>query len=84
VVAFNRAVAIGFARGVAEGLAELDKLTDEPQLAGYSYLPSVRANFLAELGRRDEARLAYQQALLLTENSVERRLLAERLPRLKK
>ncbi|MCV2489314.1 RNA polymerase sigma factor [Geodermatophilus sp. YIM 151500] len=79
VVALNRAVAAGFAHGAATGLAALDALAAEPQLAGYGYLPAARADFLRRLGRVDEARLAYREALLLTENSVERDFLAGRL-----
>jgi RNA polymerase sigma-70 factor (ECF subfamily) len=79
VVALNRAVAVGFARGAAEGLAAVDVLAGEPQLAGYGYLPAARADFLRRLGRVDEAREAYTEALLLTENAVERDFLAGRL-----
>jgi RNA polymerase sigma factor (sigma-70 family) len=79
VVALNRAVAVGFARGADAGLAALDALAGEPQLAGYGYLPAARADFLRRLGRADEARDAYEEALLLTENAVERRFLAGRL-----
>ncbi|WP_116451606.1 RNA polymerase sigma factor [Blastococcus litoris] len=79
VVALNRAVAVGFARGAAAGLAALDALTDEPQLAGYGYLSAARADFLRRLGRVAEARLAYGEALALTGNAVEREFLAGRL-----
>jgi RNA polymerase sigma factor (sigma-70 family) len=79
VVALNRAVAVGFARGPAAGLAELDTLAEEPQLAAYSYLAASRADFLHRLGRDDEARLAYEEAVLLTDNEVERTFLTERL-----
>jgi RNA polymerase sigma-70 factor (ECF subfamily) len=79
VVALNRAVAVGLAEGPAAGLAELDRLAAEPQLARYGYLAAARADFLRRLGRADEARLAYEEALLLTENEVERRFLADRL-----
>ncbi|HJQ44175.1 MAG TPA: sigma-70 family RNA polymerase sigma factor [Jatrophihabitantaceae bacterium] len=79
VVSLNRAVAIGFAHGPAAGLAELDALAAEPQLAGYGYLASSRAEFLHRLGRDDESRTAFEEALLLTENEVERRFLADRL-----
>jgi RNA polymerase sigma factor (sigma-70 family) len=79
VVALNRAVAVGFASGPSEGLAALDALATEPQLAGYAYLASARADFLRRLGRTEEARIAYEEALLLTENAVERRFLADRL-----
>ncbi len=79
VVALNRAVATGLADGPAAGLAALDALATEPQLAGYGYLASARADFLRRLGRTSEARQAYEEALLLTENTVERDFLAARL-----
>ena len=79
VVALNRAVAVGFAEGPAEGLAALDLLADEPQLAAYAYLPSARADLLARLGRTDEAVDAYRRALELTDNAVERDFLRARL-----
>lgn len=79
VVALNRAVAVGFADGPACGLAALEVLAAEPRLAGYGYLPAARADFLAHLGDVRAARLAYEEALLLTENVVERTFLAERL-----
>ena len=79
VVALNRAVAVGLASGPAAGLAALDALAAEPQLAGYGYLASARADFLRRLGRSEEARQAYEEALLLTENAVERDFLAARL-----
>ena len=82
VVALNRAVAIGFADGPDAGLAALDTLADEPQLAGYGYLAASRGEFLSRLGRPDEARTAFGEALLLTENTVERAFLRSRLAHL--
>jgi len=79
VVALNRAVAVGMAAGPLAGLAELDSLVGEPQLRGYAYLPAARADFLRRLGRLVEARLAYEEALALTGNEVERQYLAGRL-----
>jgi len=79
VVALNRAVAIGMAEGPATGLAALEELAAEPQLAGYGYLAAARAHFLNELGRIPEARTAYEEAILLTENATERAFLATRL-----
>ena len=46
-VALNRAVAVGFAQGPAAGLAALEPLTTEPQLAGYGYLAAARAGLPA-------------------------------------
>jgi RNA polymerase sigma-70 factor (ECF subfamily) len=82
VVALNRAVAVGFAHGPAAGLDALDPLTTEPQLAGYGYLAAARAEFLARLGRTHDARTAYEEALLLTENTIERDYLTHRLDQL--
>ena len=79
VVALNRAVAIGLAAGPDAGLAALDVLATEPVLATYSYLASARADFLRRLGRTGEARVAYEEALLLCENVVERAFLVDRL-----
>jgi RNA polymerase sigma-70 factor (ECF subfamily) len=79
VVALNRAVAVGLAVGPDAGLAAIDALATEPVLATYSYLASARADFLRRLGRTGEARVAYEEALLLCENVVERAFLADRL-----
>ena len=79
VVALNRAVALGFAQGPLAGLTALDELGTEPQLAHYGYLAVARAEFLTRLGRIAEARLAYTEALMLTENAQERALLEVKL-----
>ena len=82
VVELNRAVAVGFADGPEAGLTALDALAASPELAGYGYLAAARADFLRLLGRTGEARLAYEEALLLTGNAVEREFLATRLDQL--
>ena len=82
VVALNRAVAVGLAEGPAAGLVALDRLGDEPLLATYSYFAAARADFLRQLGRSSDARLAYEEALLLSGNAVERAFLLDRLEQL--
>jgi RNA polymerase sigma factor (sigma-70 family) len=79
VVRLNRAVAVGFASGPEAGLTAMEPLLSEPALAAYGYLPAARADLLSRLARYAEARTAYEEALLLTENAVERRFLADRL-----
>jgi RNA polymerase sigma-70 factor (ECF subfamily) len=79
VVALNRAVAVGMAHGPAAGLELLDVLGADPALASYGYLPAARADFLRQLGRFAQARTAYEEALLMTDNAVERDFLADRL-----
>ena len=69
-------------RRAEAGLRALDALADEPQLATYRYLAAARADFLRQLGRIAEARSAYEEALLLSENAVERAFLAGRLEEL--
>jgi len=71
ITALNRAIALGQARGPAAGLAALDALAAEPQLAGYHYLPAARAEYLRQLQRVEEARLAYDEALVLAGNTTE-------------
>ncbi len=78
VVELNRAVAVAMAFGPAEGLELVDALTSEPALKGYHLLPSVRGDFLAKLGRFDEARAEFERAASLTRNARERRLLLDR------
>ena len=65
--------------GPQAGLDALEPLGNEPQLATYPYLASARADFLRRLDRPAEAASAYQEALLLTTNDVERRFLAGRI-----
>ena len=78
VVELNRAVAVAMAFGPAEGLAVVEPLVDEPSLAAYHLLPAVRADLLAKLGRKDEARAEFERAAALTKNARERNLLLER------
>lgn len=79
VVELNRAVAIGMRDGPAAGLDALAPLLAEPALAIYGYLSAARADFLRRLGRLPEAAEAYEEALTLTDNEVERAFLAGRL-----
>ncbi|GAA3224081.1 RNA polymerase sigma factor [Actinocorallia longicatena] len=77
VVRLNRAVAVGRAEGPAAGLALADRLAGE--LGGYHLLWAVRADLLHRLGRVEEARTAYREALGLAAAETERRHLAGRL-----
>jgi RNA polymerase sigma factor (sigma-70 family) len=79
VVALNRAVAIGMAHGPDAGLRAIDVVAEQPELAGYRYLPAARADFLRRAGRTAEARSSYLAALALTDNAVEREFLTDRL-----
>jgi len=78
VVELNRAVAVAMAFGAAEGLALVEALVSEPALRGYHLLPAVRGDFLAKLGRHDEARAEFERAASLTQNAREKKLLLDR------
>ncbi|MEZ4580378.1 MAG: hypothetical protein R3A10_01765 [Caldilineaceae bacterium] len=56
VVELNRAVALAMAYGPEVGLELVDLLVQEPSLAEYPLLPSVRGDLLEKLGNVEEAR----------------------------
>ncbi|MDO8371831.1 MAG: RNA polymerase sigma factor [Polaromonas sp.] len=78
VVELNRAVAVSMAFGPAAGLAIIDVLRGDKALQNYQWLPSVRGDLLARLGRNDEARHEFERAAALAGNLRERELLLER------
>jgi RNA polymerase sigma factor (sigma-70 family) len=78
VVELNRAVAVAMAFGPAAGLAIVDTLLDEPALKSYQWLPAVRADLLAKLGRSAEAREEFLRAAQLAKNEREKALLTSR------
>jgi RNA polymerase sigma-70 factor (ECF subfamily) len=81
VVAINRAVALseqsGSARGAAEGLAALDALKDDGQLAEYQPYWAARAALLARTGDAQAAAEAYQRAIGLESDPAVRRFLLD-------
>jgi RNA polymerase sigma-70 factor (ECF subfamily) len=79
VVALNRAVALGMVDGPAAALTEVVALEQDPRLAGYRYLPAVKADLLRRLDRPAEAAAAYEDALARAGNDAERGFLADRL-----
>ena len=78
VVELNRAVAVGMAFGPAAALEIVDALAAEPTLASYHWLPSVRGDLLAKLGRTEEARAEFKRAAAMTRNDREREMLLAR------
>jgi RNA polymerase sigma-70 factor (ECF subfamily) len=79
VIALNRAVAVALGQSPEAGL----QLIDEPALAtaldGYHLYHSARADLLRRAGRFVEAEAAYERAITLTTNEVERAYLLRRL-----
>jgi RNA polymerase sigma factor (sigma-70 family) len=78
IVLLNRAVAISMAYGPESALPLIEALQQEPRLADYHLLPSVRGDLLEKLGRLEEAREEFTRAASLTQNVRERTLLLQR------
>ncbi len=78
IIELNRAVAVSMAFGPAPALEIVDALLEEPSLARYHLLPTVRGDLLARLGRLREAQSELERAAALTKNARERKLLRER------
>ncbi|MEP6763033.1 MAG: DUF6596 domain-containing protein [Gemmatimonadaceae bacterium] len=79
VVELNAAVALAMVLGPEWGLAQLDTLATERGMADYHLLPAARADLLRRAQRFDEALVAYNDAIRLTESSAEHRYLERRV-----
>jgi RNA polymerase sigma-70 factor, ECF subfamily len=79
VVELNRAAAVGFADGAQAGLELLEPLLTEPALAGYQPLHATHAELLRRAGDPAGAAQAYERAIGLSANAVERAELERRL-----
>ena len=79
VVALNRAVVVAMVSGPATALAEVAALEQDERLAGYRYLPAIKADLLRRLGRKADAAVAYERAITLADNDAERAFLVSRL-----
>ena len=75
VVRLNRAVALAEVEGAEAALAEVERLGGAG-LSGFLPYHAVRADLLRRVGRREEARQAYDAALALDPASAERAWLA--------
>ncbi len=82
VIELNHAAAVSMVDGPTRALDLIDALIARGDLGGYHLLPAVRANLLNRLGRRDDARRAYGEALALAKLDPERRLILKRLAEL--
>jgi RNA polymerase sigma-70 factor, ECF subfamily len=82
VVFLNRAVAIAMRDGPEAGLAEIDAVLKQGELANYYLAHSARAEMCRRLGRAVEARASYEKALSLTQQEPERQFLEERIRQL--
>jgi RNA polymerase sigma-70 factor (ECF subfamily) len=78
VVELNRAVAVAFASGPTDGLALLAPLLDDARLERYQPLHAAHAELLRRAGDDAAAERAYERAIALSANAVERAELERR------
>lgn len=69
IVTLNRAVAVAKSKGPAEALAMIEPLSD--RLSGYFHYFGVKGGLLMQLGRKAEAREAFNRAISLANTPAE-------------
>ena len=82
VITLNRAVAVSKVQGPAAALAMIEPLATP--LAGYFHFFGVQGAFLAQLGRIEEARVAFDKAIALAHTPAEASHIRMHLDRLMK
>src|SRR5712692_2727165 len=82
VVELNRAVAVAMRDGPAAGLSLIDAILARGDLGNYHLAHAARADLCRRLGRTAAARASYEQAVSLTQQEPERRVLKRRLAEL--
>lgn len=75
IVALNRAVAVGRARGAERGLQELENIPGAEKLRSYPFYAAAQGEFHRLAGRFEEARGWFERALALARNPAEARFL---------
>ena len=82
VIELNRAAAVAMRDGPEHGLTLIDAILARGELEEYHLAHAARADLLRRLGRKPEARSAYERALALAVEEPERRLIERRLKEL--
>jgi RNA polymerase sigma-70 factor (ECF subfamily) len=84
VVLLNHAVAVAMGDGLSVGLARVEAVGERGELDDYYLFHAARADLLRRLRRHAEARDAYERALALVTNAVERGYLTRRRDEMKR
>ena len=79
IVRLHRAVAIAHVQGPRVALDDLAALEDHPAMKRYYLLPAVMGGLFLQLEQAADALVAYDRALALVGNGVERRFLEQRM-----
>ena len=84
IVALNHAAAVAMNEGPEKGLAMIDEIELAGKLDDYYLLHASRGDLLRRLLRFDEAKTAYERALRLTSNEVEKNYMRRRIDEMDK
>ncbi len=79
VVAINHAMAISYAGTVADALIMLDEIAGEHDISTYKAYHVARADLLHRSGQLEDAQKSLKQAIVLTDNAIERAFMSEKL-----
>ena len=79
VVELNRAVAVAMRDGPQAGLELIDAVLGRGDLNDYHLVFSAKGELCRRLGRKDEAKAAFERALFLTRLQPEKRFLEEKI-----
>ncbi|MFG1413820.1 RNA polymerase sigma factor [Xanthobacter sp. VTT E-85241] len=82
VVTLNRAVAVSKVRGPGAALAMIEPLGQ--RLSGYFHFFGLKGALLSDLGRTEEARIAFGQAIALASSAAEAAHIRQHLDRLQR
>ena len=82
VVALNRAVAIGQRDGPSAGLDAMREIEHADRLKRYPFYPAAMGELESRLGRVDEARAHFEEAIAQARNASEREFFERRRGRI--
>jgi RNA polymerase sigma-70 factor, ECF subfamily len=77
VIALNRAIAVAEVEGPGPALVMIDGIA--PDLENYHLLHAARGTILRRLGRREDARAAFERAADLAVTEADRRFLVKQI-----
>lgn len=79
IIALNRAIAIGQCYGPGRGIEAIKAIPDASRLSRYPFYSATLGEFCLQEGRREAARLRFEEALHLARNDMEAAHFRQRL-----
>jgi RNA polymerase sigma factor (sigma-70 family) len=79
LIALNRLIAFGEVHGAEIALVESKKIKDQEILKSYYLYPAVLGEWFVRVGKKNDAKMHFQDALRLTHSKIERGLLEKKI-----